>query len=166
MKTPPRLIFFALLHPLPPISKKETCSIKLPLYIKAEFKARLCRQARAPADACQQVAASAFHSYTCRTRGCSSAFKGPPPPQRPRRVLQILSGAARLTSLAQLRLLLIKRASEKIKKLKVSVDRPHALKHFGHDPPPSSSLLILGACLTLPRGPFDACRWVKVVSKA
>ena len=99
-------------------------------------RARLCRKALA------------FHSYACRTRGCISAFKGLPSPQRPRRALQMLSGTARsaLASPAQLCLLLFKPASEKTKKLKVRVDLTHALKHFGHDPPPSGSLLILGAC--------------------
>ena len=119
-----------------PISKKVAYGIKLPLYIKAVFRARLCRKALA------------FHSYACRTRGCISAFKGLPPPQRPRRALQMLSGTARsaLASPAQLCLLLFKPASEKTKKLKVRVDLTHALKHFGHDHPPSGSLLILGAC--------------------
>ena len=52
--------------------------------LKQYCKARLCRKALA------------FHSYACRTRGCISAFKGLPPPQRPRRALQMLSGTARL----------------------------------------------------------------------
>ena len=104
--------------------------------LKQYCKARLCRKALA------------FHSYACRTRGCISAFKGLPSPQRPRRALQMLSGTARsaLASPALLCLLLFKPASEKTKKLKVRVDLSHALKHFGHDHPPSGSLLILGAC--------------------
>ena len=115
--------------------------------LKQYCKARLCRKALA------------FHSYACRTRGCISAFKGLPPPQRPRRALQMLSGAARvaLASPAKLRLLLFKRASEKTKKLKGKVDRTHALKHFGHGHPLRFSV----NPRRLPRGPFDACRWVK-----
>ena len=66
----------------------------------------------------------AFHSYARRTRGCISAFKGLPPPQRPRRALQMLPGSAgsALASPALLCLLLFKPASEKTKKLEVSVE--------------------------------------------
>ena len=118
-------------------SKESGVQYQAPAFILKQYcKARLCRKALA------------FHSYACRTRGCISAFKGLPSPQRPRRALQMLSGTARsaLASPALLCLLLFKPASEKTKKLKVKVDHTHALKHFGHDHPPSGSLLILGAC--------------------
>ena len=122
----------------PPLDSKESgVRYQASAFILKQYcKARLCRKALA------------FHSYACRTRGCISAFKGLPSPQRPRRALQMLSGTARsaLASPALLCLLLFKPASEKTKKLKVRVDLTHALKHFGHDHLPSGSLLILGAC--------------------